>query len=481
MADESFELTRRKVLGSIGAVGAASAGAGLGTSALFSDTESFENNKITAGELDLKVDWQQTYSGPDGMVPVNAYPDHDGDGLQSTDDDNEYDIGSPLTLECGQLQSGSELDIPSVFNSPNRPEPGPIEGQEHLIELDDVKPGDSGEVTFSLHLCDNPGYLWMRLENIVEGPGETPEPEPEPDEGELAENMYVEIWYDADCDNELDDGEAVILGVGDGVHNEDVTLAEAREELQYTDGQIPLSNDGINGFNIAENGVSRNCFDGDEQYCIGFRWWVPDDVGNVIQGDTLAFDLGFYTEQCRHNDGCDPRNLDLSTGVKDWTVSSGPQTGPAEVQTPHNRWIDPANDCEWIAPPDEGNTDANGDIDPEGTYTFETTFEVDLQETPAGEGPCMLALEAATDNQATFYLDSVAEENEIGSIGGPQDTETYWSTEMIGGPITTGEHTLIAEVVNAPLENGGDNPVGLLVCGGVACTCGDEFEEMFLA
>jgi hypothetical protein len=27
------------------------------------------------------------------------------------------------------------------------------------------------------------------------------------------------------------------------------------------------------------------------------------DVGNEVQSDSVSFDLGFYAEQCRHNDG----------------------------------------------------------------------------------------------------------------------------------------------------------------------------------
>ena len=64
MTDDKLELTRRKILAGAGAVGAAGVGAGLGTSALFSDEESFVNNEITAGELDLKVDWEEHYSYP---------------------------------------------------------------------------------------------------------------------------------------------------------------------------------------------------------------------------------------------------------------------------------------------------------------------------------------------------------------------------------------------------------------------------------
>ena len=62
------DLTRRKLLGGLGAVGVASVGAGLGTSAYFSDTESFVNNSLTAGTLDLKLDYKATYTGGEGRL-----------------------------------------------------------------------------------------------------------------------------------------------------------------------------------------------------------------------------------------------------------------------------------------------------------------------------------------------------------------------------------------------------------------------------
>lgn len=63
-SENNMKLSRRKILAGMGAVGAAGAGAGLGTSALFSDTEQFANNSIMAGELDLKMDWEEHYSFP---------------------------------------------------------------------------------------------------------------------------------------------------------------------------------------------------------------------------------------------------------------------------------------------------------------------------------------------------------------------------------------------------------------------------------
>jgi len=47
---------------------------------------------------------------------------------------------------------------------------------ETLVQFTDVKPGDSGEITFSLHLCDNPGYIWMQAGNVSDEGGAFTEP-----------------------------------------------------------------------------------------------------------------------------------------------------------------------------------------------------------------------------------------------------------------------------------------------------------------
>jgi hypothetical protein len=48
---------------------------------------------------------------------------------------------------------------------------------------------------------------------------------------------------------------------------------------------------------------NRECFVGSNTYCLGIEWWLPVDHANEIQSDSITFDLGFYTEQCRHNTG----------------------------------------------------------------------------------------------------------------------------------------------------------------------------------
>jgi len=71
MNDDTIGLSRRKMLVGLGAVGVASAGAGLGTTAYFNDTESFDDNTLTAGELDLfvHVDYPKTRAATRSTPP----------------------------------------------------------------------------------------------------------------------------------------------------------------------------------------------------------------------------------------------------------------------------------------------------------------------------------------------------------------------------------------------------------------------------
>jgi len=203
-----FETSRRQVLAGLGAVGLASAGAGLGTTAYFSDTESFSGNNLQAGEFDLKVDWQHSYYGAmsddiyaeAGRPYVSAFPDADGDGVR---DEllSRAEIGAAdtdLTMdEIEDAYRAQFADVPQDFEMP-------------LISLDDVKPGDRGCLSLSLHLFDNPGHIWVGADNVEMSENGQSEPEAEADEtavgdGELAELTNARVWYD-DGNCELDSG-----------------------------------------------------------------------------------------------------------------------------------------------------------------------------------------------------------------------------------------------------------------------------------
>ncbi|MDR5671569.1 vWFA domain containing protein [Halalkaliarchaeum sp. AArc-CO] len=226
MTDKEFGLSRRKVLAGLGMVGVASAGAGLGTTAYFSDEESFEGNTLTAGEFDLKMDYRMTYRGGHGRLeelqqnyPNATFVDED---MEPTDEDTGvYLLDQVPGLDnypgAGDWVRGAN----GIFD----PETGEGEGfqrdelidaddlEEALIRIGDVKPGDYGEVTFSTHLYDNPGYMWIggaltgNHQNGYTGPEiealeEMGIPTDDPDgEGQLADAIEAKIWYDDNCDN----------------------------------------------------------------------------------------------------------------------------------------------------------------------------------------------------------------------------------------------------------------------------------------
>ena len=434
----TFDISRRKLLGGLGAIGVASAGAGLGTTAYFSDQESFDGNTITAGQLDLSVTWQQLYYGaPQSSRPgdygsaerpfVNAYPDSDGNGLQSFErEDGEIDeyvdldaYDDPETAAKEGRNLEFACDEIATFEDPSF-----APNDESLIELDDVKPGDCGEVTFGIKLCDNPGYIW--LQGLLQS--ETSGDHPDGEEGlpQLADEIVARAWYD-DGDNVFQEDEPQIVSgtlrevldaLQDGTlltpdampaeppeaeipDDDDVPIDEGAactplpkedddavidgltpgDTFEYTLGdgtevvitiddvsykgdeptgfewsstvpicQVTLKGGpdgiapgeglatlydcatsgsvattlspggepyGISNFRFyvcdvepeEENGEEENgdvCFQPSNTSFIGFEWCLPTTVGNEVQGDSLSFDLSFYTEQCRHNP--DPEN-----------------------------------------------------------------------------------------------------------------------------------------------------------------------------
>lgn len=129
--NDSFELTRRKALLGLSTVGAASAAAGMGTTAFLNDTEEFEGNSLTAGELDLKVAWAETYN------------------YQGTDTTLE----NTGTSGCADTTAAASID------------------------LGDVKPGDEGSVEFEFQLCTNPGYVWLFSDIVSQSENGVNEPE----------------------------------------------------------------------------------------------------------------------------------------------------------------------------------------------------------------------------------------------------------------------------------------------------------------
>ncbi|WP_246989045.1 SipW-dependent-type signal peptide-containing protein [Halorientalis marina] len=272
-----YDLSRRKMLAGLGAVGLASVGAGLGTSAFFSDTESFSDNSLTAGTLDMSV--------TANLVAANEYWVNEGG-----------------------------LDLSVVADS---------EDAVMGLQIDDIKPGDWGIICFEIEVGDNPGYVQVCTENFAEAGGANPEPEQDAEgdadnDADLGEFLLTTVWqeYNGATDgtgmksdlNVLDpvfnnNSDIIPLAYGepdlDGVVDADqhhTTAREANDILDVANGGYMIKDD---AGELAVVGDADNDADVYE-FCLLLE--LPYEVGNVVQGDSVAFDLVFKTEQVRNND-----------------------------------------------------------------------------------------------------------------------------------------------------------------------------------
>ena len=268
-----YSLSRRKMVAGLGVVGLASAGAGVGTSAFFSDEESFENNTLTAGTLDMSV--------TANVVAADDYWTGQG------------------ALDLSETADG---DVVSG------------------IQVDDVKPGDWAVICFDIEVGDNPGYVQVRTEEFVENGGANPEPEQDVEgdtanDADLGEFLLTTVWQNYDETS----GDKTGLSTLDPVFNnasDDLNISYGSPDVDgVVDGVTHYTNareaNGVleDGYLIKDdNGdllpINDQTNEGVYSFCLLLE--IPFQVGNVIQGDSISFDLVFETEQVRHNE--DPFN-----------------------------------------------------------------------------------------------------------------------------------------------------------------------------
>jgi len=249
----------KKIIISLSIIAAVAALAVIGTVAYFSDTETSTGNVLQAGTLDLKVDSTCHY---DGMVCTEQRVWAEEDTGSST---YRALIGQPCA--CTWLEK--DLTTGDVF-----------------FNLTDIKPGDNGENTISLHPVDNDANICAYVTNLVNQENGCNEPEGKVDgtcttpgvgNGELQDNILMTIWKDKGshaspdgaCNNILDPGETIYVS------------------------SVPIdSNTGP---------WDLGWIQGDKNVCLGVAWSVPSATGNIIQSDSISGDISFYAEQTRNN------------------------------------------------------------------------------------------------------------------------------------------------------------------------------------
>ncbi|TYT63837.1 SipW-dependent-type signal peptide-containing protein [Natrialba swarupiae] len=243
-------LSRRRVLGGLGAIGIASAGAGLGTTAYFSDQESFEGNSLTAGTLAVNVTQQITHVDQDGIGPDELAWADAGDG------------------EAG------------VTTDP--------------IVIEDAKPGDEYEFCWEVELEGNPGFAMVAVGDVSEQTGAE------------VETVSADDLYDVDTDADM-------VTIGEAA-TAVATLTLCPEEGEEVGAQVEVFEGGLDDLLAAlSEGLvvpSSEAVEGDGAFChdvecpvtLCIEIEIPTTVGNELQGAESSFDLSVYAEQCRHND-----------------------------------------------------------------------------------------------------------------------------------------------------------------------------------
>lgn len=261
--------------------------------AFFSDEETSLDNTFTAGAIDLKVDFEGYY--------------------------NKLADGDP------NAGSWAEKDLTT---------------DDIFFDFDDLKPGDFGEGTISLHVYTNDAWGRMVIDNVLDSGVDCTEPETEttdpdcmnlaPDtaeaDGELRENLTFWAWLDQGTtpgfQGEEDEGEGDNLwqensepimitegtiDQGGETHNFWEGLSAYRAFLGSTCNATDPDGDGQTGF-AGDESTYLLCqglaidgrMVGSTTYYMGIAWELPETVGNDVQSDTLQADVTFEVMQHRN-------------------------------------------------------------------------------------------------------------------------------------------------------------------------------------
>lgn len=211
------------------------------TRAYFSDVEKSQDNTLTAGAIDLAVDYNENYNG--------------------------------VNYKSWNLKDLTPMD--------------------RFFDHGDVKPGDYGEGTISLHVFNNNAYLYGQIIPKFDDDYSSTEPELETGDsvedpmngwdGELGRNMTWMIW--------VDNGPDGIPGTGEPEEGDNMW-----QSGEYIIAQGPASalGDKPTGWVYLGEVISSNNF------YVAMAWDLPLGTGNEVQTDRYQADIAFLAVQQRH-------------------------------------------------------------------------------------------------------------------------------------------------------------------------------------
>ncbi len=273
----------KRILLSLGVLVFVAALAVSATGAFFSDTETSTGNKFTAGAIDLTVDSTQHYNN---AVCLNGTWQL-ASGTQPTLD--QYPV---LGSVCSGTWVATNLGPANKF-----------------FDFGDVKPGDTGENTISLHIDNNPAWACADIkttgnaENVATGPElmASDTPANGPFDGELAQNVSVFAWLDNASTSGAVAGDNIWQAGEAKLTPNPLTLSA----IQNGTTTLPLAD------SITNSGVP---LDPSVTKYVGLAWCagsmdtsVPGTItcngaamGNIVQTDSATADVTLRVTQARN-------------------------------------------------------------------------------------------------------------------------------------------------------------------------------------
>lgn len=250
-----------------------------GTGAFFSDEETSTGNVFAAGDIDLQID-------------------------------NESYVTSTTTgvLVASPATSWDMTDL--------------VAGTHKFFDFEDLKPGDVGEDTISIHVGSNDAWMCAAARITSDEDNSITEPEDEvsgasnddndgtPD-GDLDNAVNFAFWHD-DGDNVLEDGEDIFLEgplSGLGAQGQ-ITLADSSGGILGSNTPIPgdstfyigkawcygtLARGTVAQDALGKTGTNGPLVRGTGVTCDGSA------EGNIGQTDSVEGDMQFYAVQSRNN------------------------------------------------------------------------------------------------------------------------------------------------------------------------------------
>jgi len=323
----------------LGTVGLIVGGA---TTAFYNDVERSTGNTFTTGGVNLRVDSTSHYNNmictDMGSSADPRYQWQSESGFTPTPD--HYPV---VGTACDGTWSETDLE----------------DGVHKFFNFNDLKPGDFGEDTISLHVYDNPAWGRFLLENIIDSDNTCTSPEQSAESGNCVENtgdgeidnyLTFALWLDqgsipgfqcgdlsassngAKCDTDPTEGDNIRQDTEPVVNNKvlvsqlnagSLELAPALSSV-YQAFSCDVS-DGNTDYGVCHGLAEDGRMVPSVTYYFGVAWNLPLSTGNDAQTDTFGADMIFQVEQHRNNPTPFTGNNSLvnSNGTGSTTVSGG--------------------------------------------------------------------------------------------------------------------------------------------------------------